>query len=506
MKEIWELDPDRLGTTDEEGHRVFVYPADVRGRIRLRRTRVQAILITIFLILPWLKIDGRQALLFDIPRRNFEIFGFTLRAHDAPLFFFVLATIALGIALITAIWGRLWCGWGCPQTVFIDGVYRRIERWIEGSALQRMKADQGPMTANLFLKKSLKWAVFIGVTFVLTHSFLAYFVGAQRVVAMVQRPPSENWFDFVLIMVTSGILLFNFTWFREQFCIIMCPYGRLQSVLMDENSMVVAYDPARGEPRKSKTAAETSDAKKTGDCVNCYRCVQVCPTRIDIRRGTQMECIACAACVDACDEVMTRLKKPTGLIRYDTELGLQGKKPRALRVRTLIYGALLAATLSGFFSLLFSRPILQATIIRAKGLPYEVQKMENGREDFVINRFQVDLSNQDRQAHEVRFAVSDELKAKGLELVTPIVPLVVPPDELRRTPLFIRFPKSLLRLGKGSIRVRVLDQAVPSTATRGAPIGTAQSAPTNAVHGAPMGATPQSNEFEKEAILVGPLS
>ena len=291
-----ELPEDRLASLDKMGGRLFIYPAQVRGFFRKWRTVTQIILIAIFLLLPWIKIGGQQAVLLDLPGRKFALFGVTFWAHDAPMIFFVLAILTMSLALMTALWGRVWCGWACPQTVFIDGVFRRIEELIEGNHIERRKLDDAPMDAKKFFKRSLKWILFTAVTLVITHSFLAYFVGADRLVEMVQHKPAENWTNFLIILVTSGIILFDFAWFREQFCIIACPYGRFQSVLMGPRSKNVVYDYNRGEPRKGK-APKGEEA----DCVNCYRCVQVCPTGVDIRRGTQMECIACTACIDACD-------------------------------------------------------------------------------------------------------------------------------------------------------------------------------------------------------------
>ena len=321
-KSEFELHPDRLSTTDEQGRRIFLHPADVQGFFRTWRTRVQAVLLLFFLFLPWVEIQGRHALLLDLAQRRFEIFGLSLRAHNAPLLFLVFAAAAFGLFFTTAIYGRIWCGWACPQTVFIDGVFRRIEKWVEGSALERRKMDKEPFTLKKLSKRSLKWTLYLAATLVITHSFLAYFVGTDKIAEMIQKPPAENWGSFLFMLVSTAIILFDFAWFREQFCTLVCPYGRFQSVLMDKASMIVAYDTSRGEPRATPQAKIIAKNHNTqvGDCVNCYRCVQVCPTGIDIRRGVQMECIACTACIDACDDVMTKIKKPTGLIRYDSLL------------------------------------------------------------------------------------------------------------------------------------------------------------------------------------------
>lgn len=449
----FELHPERLGTTDGFGRRVFPQPADVRGKYRTRRNWTEAILILIFLILPWIRISGRQALLLDIAHRKFEIFGLSLRAHDAPLLFFVFAAVFLSLFFATAIWGRVWCGWACPQTVFIDGVFRRIERWIEGSALERRKLDHAPMSLSKFAKRAAKWTGFLAVTLVISHSFLAYFVGTEELEVMVTSSPYENWTSFLVMAITTGILLFNFGWFREQFCIIACPYGRFQSVLMDSHSMIVTYDPERGEPRSTPQAKAHSrtHGAKLGDCVNCYRCVQVCPVGIDIRRGVQMECIACTGCIDACDDVMTKLKKPTGLIRYDSLRGLQKRKTTVFRPRVMIYAAALtAAVLTLTLLLKFMKPV-SITLFRAKETPYQV--INTDAETIVINHYKVEVSNQSESLHNLDFSTDDPT----LELVSAQRPLPVDKGQIGRPSLFIRFPKSTLLNGQRTALIRIID-------------------------------------------------
>jgi len=295
-----ELPTHRIATTDEQGSRIYLYLADVSGKFRTWRSRFNIFLIFLFLLLPWMNVNQHQAMLLDIPRRRFAVFGVTFLAHDAPMLLFVFGGAAMMLALITAIWGRVWCGWACPQTVFVDGVFRKIERWLEGDAVARRKLDQSPMSLDKLIKKASKWFCFTILALLISHSFLAYFVGTEKLALMIRSSPTDNPINFILMVGVTAIILFDFGWFREQFCTIVCPYGRFQSVLMDEDSQVVAYDLKRGEPRKGTNLPQD----KAGDCVNCYRCVQVCPTGIDIRRGVQLECIACTACMDACDEVI----------------------------------------------------------------------------------------------------------------------------------------------------------------------------------------------------------
>lgn len=493
--EKFELHPDRLATTDAAGHRVFLYQADVRGRWRSRRTWVQSFLIIFLLILPWLKMNGRQLILLDLPGRHFFVFGLTVRAHDVPLLFFLIATVFAAGILVTALWGRIWCGWTCPQTVFIDGLFRRIERWIEGAALSRRSLDQGKFTLVKLGKKTFKWIIFVFCSVVITHSVLAFFVGASRVIEMMQSSPSSNWSYFIAVMTGTAVILFDFGWFREQFCIIMCPYGRMQTLLMDKNSLAITYDSQRGEPRrpyrKLAEVAQTSENSLTkvssGDCVNCFRCVQVCPTGVDIRRGLQLECIACTACVDACDDVMTKIKKPKGLIRYASEASFVWGKSRLLRVRTVLSAALFMVGLLVTVSLVSIRPSLDVVVLRAKGEPYSVDSSSG--ETMITNHFRVELNNSTRLEKKVYFRLHADLELKGVKIVTQLVPLAIASEELKRADFFIRFPKEILVSGVKKIHITIFhinEKLANETGN--------QNKDLNEV------------EVEKEVSLVGPLA
>ena len=474
----FELHPDRLSTTDARGRRLFVFPADVKGYFRNRRTWVQRILIAFFLLLPWLKIQGRQALLLDISQRRFEIFGLSLRAHNAPLLLFVFATAAFGLFFATTVFGRVWCGWACPQTVFIDGIFRRIERWIEGPALERRKLEHAPLSLQKLTKRVSKWTLYIAATLVITHSFLAYFVGTDHLTEMIKRPPQENWGSFLFMVISSAVILFDFAWFREQFCTILCPYGRFQSVLMDKGSLIVAYDSTRGEPRatpQAKVLSKTHNSR-LGDCVNCYRCVQVCPTGIDIRRGLQMECIACTSCIDACDDVMTKLKKPTGLIRYDSMLANSKKKVR-VSYRALLY---LTLCLSSIFLLsagLYLIKPVDVEVLRAKDAPYTVQTLEDGTVA-VINHFKLELSNQSGAKHDLVYTISSPQLEAAVQLITAVQPLPISDGAVIQSDVFIRFPKAILKNGQTKIHLIIKDKNDK---------------------------TDRTIEIEKEVTLVGPF-
>ncbi|MEY4940159.1 MAG: hypothetical protein RIQ93_1894, partial [Verrucomicrobiota bacterium] len=362
-------------TIRSDGSRAFLYPTDAHGRFARARRLSAFALIVFYLSLPWIKINGYPAVFLDVADRRFHLFGITLAAQDLWLLFFLITGVGFSLFFVTALLGRIWCGWACPQTVFLDHVYRRIERWIEGDAVQRRALAAAPPSAGKLARGITKHALYVVVSAVITHLFLAYFVSLPEVWAMVSAAPTEHWGAFVFMAVATGTLYFNFAWFREQLCIVICPYGRIQSALIDDHSLVIGYDGARGEPRR-----HTGDARKpadtllpkSGDCVDCDRCVQVCPTGIDIRQGLQMECIGCTACIDACDDVMTKLHRPKGLIRYDSHASFTGGRTRWWRPRTFLYGALLlVGALVATWALSTVRPA-NLGVTRMTGAPYIV--------------------------------------------------------------------------------------------------------------------------------------
>jgi len=429
--------PDRLTMLDEHGHRLRLYPAEVHGYFRKYRTGLQIILILFFLILPWTKINGVQTLLLDLPNRKFAIFGLTFFAHDGPLVFFILAISTIGLAFLTAVWGRAWCGWACPQTVFIDGVFRKIEFWIEGNHLKRRELDQKEGSFEYVWKKLLKWFLFFAVSSLVAHSLIAYFVGAEELLQMTSGNPKENWWPFVFVTSITGMILFDFGWFREQFCIIMCPYGRFQSVLQDRKSITVMYDETRGEPRKGSKEA----TNKKGDCVSCSRCVQVCPTGIDIRDGIQMECIACTACIDACDEIMKKVGKPTGLIRYDS---LDHSKASLFRPRTVIYLFLILFSFVGLTYKITTREDLEIFILRAKESPYQLIPTIEGK-ILLLNHMRLHLSNQTFQERKLSISAPEKWKELGIQMTTPEPNITLRPGEFKMIHFFITLPPELVR-------------------------------------------------------------
>ena len=380
----------QLTTQTEDGRRLSVYPAVVKGVWYQRRKIFQWLLLIVFLSIPWLEWNSRPLLQFNIVDRRFFLFGLDLWATDAPLIFFVFAILAFGLFFATALFGRVWCGWACPQTVFIERVFRQVEIWIEGNHIQRKKLAEQDWNWEKFFKRFSKYAIFSLLAWVVSNTFLAYFVGKDNLLEMMATSPSQNPTSFAVMMVFFGGVCFDFVWFREQFCTLVCPYGRFQSVLMDQNSLLVAYDEKRGEPRGKLQRQPTTSSQ--GDCIDCKKCVAVCPTGIDIRNGTQMECIACTACIDACDDVMEKIGKDKGLIRYSSERELQGRSTQKLNVRTIAYSVLLLGLVSALGYSLAQKSDLSFQVLRSQGLPYQILTTETGEK--IQNVLQIKVLNQ----------------------------------------------------------------------------------------------------------------
>jgi cytochrome c oxidase accessory protein FixG len=444
---------DRLTTTDEQGHRVRVIPMAVHGYFQKMKDKVHLFLVLFFLALPWIKVGQYPALLLDVPNRRFFLLGHLFLPQDVPGVFFIIAFFAMALLFFTALYGRVWCGWACPQTVFIEGFFRRVERWIEGNHLEQRELDKRPWDFFKIRVKSFKWFLFVLGSLVVTHSFLAYFVGADNVLHMILRSPAENPGSFAVVMVSTAVILFDFGWFREQFCLVACPYGRFQSALMDENSLTIAYDARRGEPRKglAQSVPAGGAVAAQGDCINCLKCVKVCPTGIDIRNGFQMECIACTACADACDEVMLKIEKPVGLIRYMSDRNLQGEKHALLRPRVILYGLLLVFMLSGLTFRIVTQETYQTEILRAVDTPYQLIKAASG--DQVINHFKVNWYNVSPEDARVELRLPENLRAEGFELIQTQTEFSVVSAKNARHQFFVKFPVSALGASQRKVAI-----------------------------------------------------
>jgi cytochrome c oxidase accessory protein FixG len=419
---------ESVTTINADGSHRVLHPADVRGFFTRWRRVAAAALIAFYALLPWIPIGGHPAVFLDVRNLQFHFFGLTFAAQDLWLAFFLISGLGFGLFYVTALLGRVWCGWACPQTVFLEHVYRRIERFLEGDAQKQRRLDREPWGLNKLLRRGTKHVLFVLVSLAITHLFLAYFISIPDVWQLMTHAPGQNWGFFVFVVIATTILYLNFFWFREQLCIVICPYGRLQSALIDDNSMVIGYDEGRGEPR-GRVGAEGA-----GDCIACNRCVQVCPTGIDIRQGLQMECIGCANCVDACDEIMDKVKRPRGLVRYDSLNGLTGGKTKVIRPRIVLYTVLL---LIGFTVMLFSfsrlKPV-SASALRMKGAPYFVD------EQYIRNQYLVRIVN--KRSQPMRFTVVPELEAAGLNFSGFEVPVEVASNSEEVRPLIATVSRS----------------------------------------------------------------
>lgn len=361
---------DSIATVDSKGRRVWVYPKKQLGKYFSRRAILAYSLLLLMFSGPFFKINGEPLLMFNIVERKFVIFGQIF--WPADIFIFAIGMIAFVVLVIvfTVVFGRLFCGWVCPQTIFMEMVFRRIEYWIDGDWKQQQKLDKMPWNAHKIGKRLFKWSVFWAISFIIANTFLAYIIGIDELKAIIIDSPANHVGGLVAIVVFTTVFFAVFAWFREQVCTTVCPYGRLQGVLLDKNSIVVAYDHQRGEGRgKFRKNEVRSDAGK-GDCIDCNQCVNVCPTGIDIRNGTQLECVNCTLCMDACDFMMDKVGMDKGLIKYTSENEIQTKEPWKLTRRAKAYVVLMFAIIGLLGVLIFSRNDIEATILRVKGSTY----------------------------------------------------------------------------------------------------------------------------------------
>jgi cytochrome c oxidase accessory protein FixG len=431
-----------LSTLNRDGSRRWIRPKLSKGRYYRRRLVTAWALIATFTLIPILKLGGKPLMLFDIPKREFTFFGATFLPTDTFLLMLLLFSIFIGIFLITAVLGRVWCGWACPQTVYMEYLYRPIETFIEGGRNRQIEMDDhGPN-----IRRLLKYVVFFAISAILANTFLAYFVGWESLLEWITGSPSEHPTAFAVVLGTTLLMFFDFAWFREQTCIVACPYGRFQSVLLDTQSLIVGYDTNRGEPRAKWRKKEE---RKAGDCIDCHLCVSTCPTGIDIREGLQMECIHCTQCIDACDGVMDRIGLDRGLIRYTSQAELASGKGSFLRPRLVVYSAILLVMFSAFAFSLAGKQTADVTLLRGLGAPFTI--LPSGE---VSNQIRIKIAN--RSPEERSYLI--ELESAGdLTLVAPENPLQVAAGETQITAAFITAPSSAFTDGEAGITLQIGD-------------------------------------------------
>ncbi len=441
-----EVFRDSIGTINEEGKRNFIFPKKPKGKYTNYRTYLSWILLAMLISFPFIKIDGNQFMLFNLAERRFNIFGKPFWPQD---FYILVISMLVGIVFIvlfTVIFGRIFCGWLCPQTIFLEMVFRKIEYAIEGDRNKQIKLNKQGWTKEKIRKKGLKWTIFFLISFFFANIFLAYFIGSDVLIQHIKEGPFKHLGTFIKLLVFTAVFYFVFAWFREQVCIIVCPYGRLQGVLLDENSINVAYDFKRGENRKKFRKGEDRKALGYGDCIDCNQCVVVCPTGIDIRNGTQLECVNCTACIDACDDVMDRIGYEKGLIRYASEKNIEEGKPFEFTGRLKFYTAVLLVLIGLLVSLIFLRNDVDATIVRLPG------KMYYDEGDTIKNVYTFKLVN--KTTHDYNDIDLKLINHKGkIEMVGGNVKL--DRQALKEGTVFVKIPKNELKSSHEKIKIGV---------------------------------------------------
>lgn len=382
---------DSIGTIDEKGKRNFIFPKKPNGKFYKYRKYVSYFLLLILVANPFIKVNGNQFMMFNVLERRFNIFGFPFWPQDFYLFVISMIIGVVFVILFTVVYGRIFCGWICPQTIFLEMVFRRIEYAIDGDRGSQMRLNKQKWDAEKIRKRILKWIIFFVISFLIANVFLAYIIGSDALFQMIKEGPVNQSGNFIALLIFTGVFYFVFVWFREQVCIIACPYGRLQGVLLDNKSINVAYDFVRGEKEAGRAKFNKKEDRTTtgkGDCIDCRQCVNVCPTGIDIRNGTQLECINCTACIDECDSIMDSIGYPKGLIRYASEDEIEKNAPFRFTTRMKGYSAVLGILITVFIGLLFLRNYVEATVLRLPGqlFQHDGDKISNVYTYKIVNK------------------------------------------------------------------------------------------------------------------------
>ena len=454
---------DTIGTLNEEGKRAWVYPKKPSGKWYTYRKYVSYVLLAFLFSAPFIKINGNQFLMFNVLERRFNIFGAPFWPQDFHLFVIMMIIGVVFVIFFTVAFGRIFCGWMCPQTIFMEMVFRRVEYWIEGDRGKQIKLDKMPWNAEKIKKRALKWTVFFIISFLIANIFLAYLIGSDQLIRYITDGPSKHVSTLISLLIFTGVFYFVFAWFREQVCIIACPYGRLQGVLLDNKSIVVAYDHKRGEKEEGRAKFKKNEERAAtgkGDCIDCFQCVQVCPTGIDIRNGTQLECVNCTACIDACDSMMEAVNLPKGLIRYASEENIEKKKKFEFSPRLKGYSVVLGILIAVLVGMLFLRNDVEARVLRLPGQLYE-RKADN----IISNVYTYKLVNKTvDEIEDVTFRLKSH---KGTIKVVSHDSFSVPKQGLAEGTLFIDINASALTGDKDRVTIEVLSggEVIETTTT-----------------------------------------
>ncbi|RWX01403.1 cytochrome c oxidase accessory protein CcoG [Flavobacterium cerinum] len=441
---------DSIGTINEDGKRQWVFPKKPSGKFYKYRKIVSWTLLAFLVLAPFIKVNGNQFLLFNVVERKFNIFGFPFWPQDFHLFVISMLIGVVFVALFTVVFGRIFCGWICPQTIFMEMVFRRIEYWIDGDRGAQMKLDKQEWNAEKIRKRVLKWFIFFVISFGIANVFLAYLSGSDKLFQMIEEGPKDNLGTLIALLIFTAVFYFIYVWFREQVCIIACPYGRLQGALLDDKSIIVAYDHVRGEKEAGRGRMVKNEERALsgkGDCIDCKLCVHVCPTGIDIRNGTQLECINCTACIDECNTVMDKVGLPQGLIRYASEDEITKKAKFVFTPRMKGYTAVLVILIGVFIGMLFLRNDIEATVLRLPGQLFE-HKGEN-----ISNVFTYKIVNKTaKDFNDVYFKLADP---KGKVITVGAPHFKIPKEGMVAGTLFVEINPALLEGDKTRITLEV---------------------------------------------------
>ncbi|PHR69425.1 MAG: cytochrome c oxidase accessory protein CcoG [Lutibacter sp.] len=447
-----EVFRDSIGTIDEEGNRAWVFPKKPKGRYYDKRKIVSYFLLAFMFVSPFLKVNGNQFMMMNVLERRFNIFGFPFWPQDFHLLVIAMIIGVIFITFFTVGFGRIFCGWICPQTIFLEMVFRRIEYWIDGDRNKQKKLAKQEWNAEKIRKRLLKWFVYLIISFMIANTFLAFLIGSDKLIQHIKDGPLDHLDTLFPLLIFTAVFYFIFAWFREQVCIIACPYGRLQGVLLDNKSIIVAYDHVRGEGDNGRKKFKKKEARQElghGDCIDCLQCVHVCPTGIDIRNGTQLECVNCTACIDECDDIMDKVGYPKGLIRYASENEIEKNEKFSFTPRLKGYTAVLVILIGLLIGMLFLRNDVEARVLRLPGQLYE-HKDNN----VISNVFTYKLVNKTSEdINHVSFKLRNQ---KGeIKLVSTSDDFIVQQQGLAEGTLFIEINKSDLKGDKNKLTIDV---------------------------------------------------
>ncbi len=437
---------DKVATVDKKGKRIWMFPQKPEGKLYNLRKLATSLYLVVFFGLPFLKYDGHPIFLLNILERKFILFGQIFWPQDFFIFAIGMIVFIVFIALFTVVFGRVFCGWACPQTIFMEMLFRNIEYWIDGNAAEQRALKNAPWNTDKIIKRVSKWILFWLLSFVIANTFLAYIIGVDELRNMVLEPFSKHIGSFVALSVFTTVFFFVYLWMREQVCTVICPYGRMQGVLLDRDSVIVAYDYSRGEPRGR---IHKNEERSIGDCIDCAQCVKVCPTGIDIRNGTQLECTNCTACIDACNRMMEAVNLPTGLIRYASEANIAEKRPWRFTWRMKGYTAVMAVLLGVLAWLLASRTDVGVTILRTAGQLYQEQPNEQ-----LSNLYNYKVLNKTFRPKKVEFIPENFHGSIKLVGETEIK---IPKDGITTGTMFVYVNKSELQGRKTKLRIGVYE-------------------------------------------------